>query len=206
MGVRGVMSYLKTHLSGVAVHTRILGQDLVVDGNNFCHWFFRLNGCIDDLAEVSLRLIRWYQEMSRDNRLIFIFDGGFDERRRQLKYERFLSQIEAAMGQGNGSTQPLPLLFVECVIQTIRTAGGAVMISEGDADRAIVAYAAAAKAFAVLSSDTDFLFFDSPLQVRLIPLWGFGLDEQGALFAYVIEQTRVCRMWRVPHKVKIPWL
>lgn len=195
------MSYLKTHLSGVAVHTRMEGQDLVVDGNNLCHWFFKQNDCTDDLAEVSLRMARWYRQMSRDNRLHFVFDGGFDERRRQVKYERFLSQIEAVMGQGSGPSETLPLLYVECVIQTIRSERGTVMISEGDADRSIVSYANAVGAFAVLSSDTDFLFFDSPLEVRLIPLWGFGLDEQGSLFAHAIEPTRVSRMWKVPQKV-----
>ena len=198
------MTYLRTHLAGVAVHSRIEGQDLIVDGNNFCYWFFQLNHGIEDLAEVSRMVIQWYHQMSRDNRLHFIFDGGFDERRREVKYERFLSQIEAIVGPGSGSSVTLPLLFVECVIQTVRSVRGTVFISEGDADRAIISYAEAVNAFAVLSDDTDFLFFGSPLQVRLVPLWAFGLDEHGALFAHVIEQTRVCRMWKVPQKVKLP--
>ena len=200
MGVRGVMTFLRTHLSGVATHSRVEGRDLVVDGNNFSHWFHQEHR-LGDLSEVSSRFSLWYREMTRDNRLHFIFDGGFDESKRALKLQRYSEQVQAVMSGDQGSRKaPLPLLFIECIIQAIRTLHGTVMISEGDADRAIIAYANSLNAFAVLSNDTDFIFFDSS-QLRLIPLWAFGLDEEGALYAHVVERSRVCNLWRVHSNV-----
>jgi hypothetical protein len=201
---------------------------IVVDGNAFVYWFVtfilgRESSCLTNYTFLSKKLDEWLRQCYRlQIAFIFIFDGPTQPAKWQTKIKRMRNQSQDIytnqlhkLQRGDRGAAPSvasvpPLLGMQAVTRVLlhhqSTEGaGALQVrhAEGEADEEIVRVAVEQQAVAILSNDSDMLFFHTreavdryhveamdtagssnnrrvvPVTVPLIPFASFHFSEGG---------------------------
>lgn len=193
------------------------GDLIVVDGNAFVYWFVtftlgRESSCQTDYVILSSKLHEWLLQCHRHRiHFIFIFDGPTDPSKWPTKIKRMRNQSQDIYSSQMHKLYPSesvppsvasvpPVLGLQAVLlelekhQSDNQSGcgrgcGMVRVihAEGEADKDIARVAVQQRAMAVLSNDSDMMFFhtarrgqgDTPVPVPLLPFASFQFSMEG---------------------------
>ena len=153
------------------------GLEVIVDGNSLVYMLSTDMDVISNYSELRRMTADWYRAFCEAGLTpIIVFDGHTESEKLGCKIERMTAQATAiARAEGHirnaktKSPQDIPkvnvpsvppVLAVECVYQTVREhMGGEAYYAKGEADKEIIELALNRNAYAVMSNDTDMLFF-----------------------------------------------
>lgn len=242
MGIRGLTTYFLNNwriCEHINIEENINYKIILVDGNSFIYWFynyFNFNFNFDYIL-INKIIFKYLNMFLKYNiQLIFIFDGFVQLNKLSCKLERLLTQSQSILisssstsssdinNQSNNrmfSSNPLPLLAIETIIQCLKENCVYIneyklpiqshcyhIVSSGEADKLIVDLAIKFHAFGILSNDSDMLIynqFPNDLNdIYFIPFWSlqYNLDES-TLGMYLVKREKFAKLLHIPPEVMI---
>jgi len=234
MGVRGITSFIKKNLGACTMsiiledvllkkklESHPSGPSLIVDGNSLAYHLYlkyagKTGNILADYFEMFLKITSYLRGLqSLDMSLIFVFDGPFLPIKARTKMERLYSQLSSvyqwsveAVDNYKMDTSILsnipPLFNIEVLVYAISKLNLRIHFSCNEADYDIMKIANENSPYAILSHDSDFLFFDNSFDVHVIPFRWLEVNvpqNNSPTIARIISKSKLASFVDIPYSV-----